>query len=190
MRSMTHTRPLTRIISWWLPLAVLFTLTSLMVCAALQLEMRQSANDPLVQMAEDAARALEGGKSASDVVPKMMVDMGKSLASYLIVYDDAGQPLVSSALLDASIPVPPPGVFGFTRTHGRDRITWQPQPGVRTAIVVQYVGGKQPGFVLAGRSLREIEERKAVLDNHLLVGWAASLVILFGVIAGLVLIEA
>jgi hypothetical protein len=38
-------------------------------------------------------------------------------------------------------------------------VTWQPRRGVRIASVVMRVQGSQPGFVLAGRNMREVESR-------------------------------
>ncbi len=58
------------------------------------------------------------------------------------------------------IPLPPPGVFAYTRTNRQNRVTWQPEPAVRIAAVIQHVAGAKPGFVLAGRSLREVEVRE------------------------------
>ncbi len=42
---------------------------------------------------------------------------------------------------------------------GEDRITWQPEPGIRSAVVVVHYTGATPGYVMAGRSLREVEWR-------------------------------
>jgi hypothetical protein len=58
----------------------------------------------------------------------------------------------------------------YVRTHGQDRVTWQPEPGVRIAAVVVRYQGAQPGFVLAGRSLREVEVRE---DNAELIAGVA-----------------
>ncbi len=38
-------------------------------------------------------------------------------------------------------------------------MTWQPERRVRIATVVVRYEGRESGFVLAGRSLREVEER-------------------------------
>ncbi len=38
-------------------------------------------------------------------------------------------------------------------------------PGVRNAVVVVRYGGEHPGFVLAGRSLREVEQRVSVMGT-------------------------
>jgi hypothetical protein len=67
------------------------------------------------------------------------------------------------------------GVFDYTRAHGQDRITWQPRSGVRSAAIVARYGGAHPGFVLAGRSLREVEAREDRLTLMVGIAWAATL---------------
>lgn len=41
----------------------------------------------------------------------------------LVVYDDAGRPIASSARLDGSTPRPPKGVFDFGRANREERVT-------------------------------------------------------------------
>ena len=164
------------ILKSWLPLAIVLTLVYGLVCAAVQQNYRQSGNDPQIQMAEDFATTLSGGQSVDSLgKPPSLVDAAKSLSSFLIIFDDGGKPLVSSVQLDGVTPVPPAGVFDYVRKHGQDRVTWQPKRGVRIAAVVTRYTGDKPGFVLAGRSLREIEKRAS---NILLItgfAWAVSL---------------
>ena len=167
------------IIAFWLPLALLMTLVSLMVYGAVQQDLRQSANDPQIQMAEDAARALASGTSPATLVEVEGVDIATSLAPYLIIFDDKGQPIAASARLDGQTPALPNGVFDFVRQQGEDRITWQPQPGVRSATVIVPYYGSNAGFVLAGRSLREVEKREDQLTTNLALGWIVSLIALF-----------
>src|SRR5258708_5293251 len=56
-------------------------------------------------------------------------------------------------------------VCSITSASMEKRVSWQPilgiTRGVRIAAVVERVGGAHPGFVLAGRSLREVEVREA-----------------------------
>jgi len=90
--------------------------------------------------------------------------------------------------LNGRVPVPPPGVFAATRNVPEQRLTWQPTPGVRSAIVIRHYGGSSPGFVLAGRSLREVEQRIARLIGIVTIMWAGALAFLlvyFGIAAGL-----
>jgi hypothetical protein len=97
----------------------------------------------------------------------------------MIVYDDAGNVLASSVVLHGVTPDLPAGVLDYTRAYGEDRVTWQPEEGVRIAAVVVRYEGTQSGFVLAGRSLREVEVREAQTQQMaglaLVVTLAASL---------------
>ena len=61
--------------------------------------LRMSANDPQIQMAEDATQRLNSGEDPAHVVPDRKVDMAASLAPFVTVYDDAGRPVASSANL-------------------------------------------------------------------------------------------
>ena len=68
-----------------------------------------------------------------------------------------------------------------SRQHGEERLSWQPRRGVRIAAVVQRVGGAHPGFVLAGRSLREVEDREEQVLQMAGATWIGMLgVILIG----------
>ena len=95
----------------------------------------------------------------------------------MIVFDANGTPIASSALLDGQTPSIPPGIFDSVRKNGEDRITWQPQDGVRSAVVVTQFKGTSTGFVLAGRSLREVEKREDSLLQLLNIGWIGMLIL-------------
>ena len=166
---------LKNIVRYWLPLSVVITLLSGLVYGAGQQVLRWDANDPQIQMAEDAASALTNGRPLQSVVPAASVDIASSLAPYLVVFDDAGKPIASSGLLHGQSPALPSGIFDYVRQHGEDRITWQPEPGVRSATVITRVSGSRPGFVLAGRSLREVEQRESQLELIVGLGWLGTL---------------
>ena len=70
----------------------------------------------------------------------------------------------------------PQGVLDRARQTGEERVTWQPEPGVRMATVLVRASGTPTRFVLAGRSLRETESRISQLGRLLVVGWLAILV--------------
>ena len=162
-------RALGRTLLYWLPLAFALTVVCALVHLAVQQAHRTSANDPQVQLAEDAAAALAGGAAPRAVTGPPAVQIGASLAPFVLVYDGTGRPLAGSGVLDGQIPTPPPGVFDEARReNGQDRFTWQPRRGVRIAAVVAPVGGGQSDFVLAGRSLREVEKREAALGAWLI----------------------
>ena len=162
-------------LKYWLPAAVAATVLALLVAGAVQQNIRQGANDPQIQMAEDTATSLAGGRQPAAAATGK-VDMARSLAPYTMVFDDAGRLLASGVELDGQTPEVPPGVFTYVRQHGEDRFTWQPQPGVRHAAVVVHYGGAHAGFVLAGRSMREVEKREDQLTMEVVLAWLAALV--------------
>jgi hypothetical protein len=66
-------------LKYWLPAAVAATVLAVLVAGAVQQNIRQAANDPQIQMAEDAATSLAGGlQPAAAATGK--VDMARSLA--------------------------------------------------------------------------------------------------------------
>jgi hypothetical protein len=166
---------LPRAFLYWLPLALCTTVLAGLVYVAVQQSFRQGANDPQIQIVEDAAAQLEAGQQPGTVVGSSTVDMAHSLATYLIVYDEAGHVLASSVQLNGNVPSIPPGVLTAARQSGENRLTWQPQEGVRSAAVVTYFEGSHPGFVLAGRSLREVENRVYQLTQIVGLAWVVAL---------------
>lgn len=144
----------------WLPLAAVSTALSILVYLAVQQVQRSDANDPQIQLAEDAVHTLERGAALASVIPAGKVEMEFSLAPFVIAYDPAGRAVAGSGALRGRLPAPPAGVFDFVRAHGEERVTWQPERGVRIASVVRRAEAPDIGFVLAGRSLREVERRE------------------------------
>ena len=154
----------------WLPLAVGLTGLCILIYATGQQVYRQSLNDPQIQITQDTAARIAEGTSVTGIVPKDSIDIAASLSTFVVVYDASGKPIASSGLLDGKIPVPPPGVFAYASSNSEDRLTLEPQTGVRIAAVVTAIhGGK--GFVLAGRNMRATEARIGDLGNMLFLGW-------------------
>jgi hypothetical protein len=156
----------------FLPVAVLATLTAGLVYGVAQQGLRSGANDPQLQMATDAARALDAGADPAAAVGAGHVDVATSLAPFLVVYDAGGDVLASSGVLDGADPVPPAGVLEHAAADAPNVVTWQPRTGVRVATVTARWAG---GTVMAGRSLREVERRE---DQALLLvtaGWLVTL---------------
>ncbi len=168
---------------YWLGTAIIITSLIFFISVVVQQVIRQSANDPQVQMAEDTAAKLASGQSAQDIVPKENVNIASSLATYMIIFDDNGNPIASSAQLNGQTPTIPSGVFNSVRKNGEDRITWQPQDGVRSAVVVTQFKGANSGFVLAGRSLRETEKQEDNIMNIFIFGWLFTLLLTLPIVA-------
>ncbi|HEX7495673.1 MAG TPA: hypothetical protein VF349_03475 [Candidatus Limnocylindrales bacterium] len=173
---------LRRTAAFFLPLAVLATATCGLAYAEAQQALRSGANDPQVQLAEDAGARLDSGASPSTVVDtSSAVDLAHSLAPFVIVFGAQGQVLASNASLDGGQPAPPNGVLEAARPGSPNAVTWQPRDGLRFATVTVAWKG---GTVLAGRSLRVVEEREA---NAELIAGAAWLAMLAALAAASVL---
>src|SRR5665811_516764 len=68
------------IVRSWLPLAVAITLLSGLIYGAVQQVLRQDANDPQIQMAQDTAAALTAGAAPESLASATPVDIALSLA--------------------------------------------------------------------------------------------------------------
>jgi hypothetical protein len=144
----------------WLTLAVAIIGITGLIYVAIQQNYRQSLNDPQVQLAQDIANGLMSGKGPAEVVPQdYLFDAGKSLATFMAVYDASGKPLQATAFINNAPPKPPVGVFEYARKAGEHRVTWQPNANTRIALVIRYVPGDQEYFAVAGRNMREVESR-------------------------------
>lgn len=163
---------LRRVLAFFLPLAVLATLCCGLVYTAVQQDLRMGANDPQLQLAEDAAQALDAGAPPASLVGSPKVDVASSLAPFVAIFDTSGAVLATDGRLDGHDPVPPLGVLDAARADPPNKVTWQPREGVRIASVTVPWSG---GTVLAGRSLREVERQE---DDILLIAAAAWLVML------------
>lgn len=110
------------------------------------------------------AAKINVGQDPAKVIPTDNIEISKSVAPYLIVFDDNGKVLATNAKLNGQDPKIPQGVLDFTKANGQDRVSWQPAPDVRSAIIVtHFSNSKISGSVVAGRSLREPEKRVEML---------------------------
>jgi hypothetical protein len=163
---------LLKVLAAWIPFAVVVTALCALDYLTAQQNLRQGANDPQIQMAEDGAASLDAGASIESVVPKEQVESSKSLAPFLVVYDTSGKPVASSGVLDGQMPDYPVGAVEASKQSGENRVTWQPRDGVRIASVV--VPFKQ-GYVMAGRNMREVEARVSQTGALVAVAWVATM---------------
>jgi hypothetical protein len=184
-----------RTFALWLPFAVALTGAIGFAYAATQQNYRQSVNDPQIQMAEDAATTLAAEYVPAQVVPRgtTPIDIRKSLAPWITVYDANGTPLESDAVLDGAPPILPAGLFdtrtwqplkSFSAPTGSEtRVTWQPRTDVRQAVVlVSFAASHGIGYVAVGRSMRTVEERIAHLTETAAAAWGTSVLATFAII--------
>lgn len=160
----------------WLPIAIVTTALCALVYGVVQQSLRQGANDPQIQLAEDGAATLTNGQAIQAVVPTTTVNVARSLAPFVMVFDAQGQVVASSGDLHGQPPSLPFGVLDNAMENGENRVTWEPETGVRIAsVVVPYTVNGSTGYVLAGRSLREVEDRELQTELYAGAVWVAAL---------------
>jgi len=157
-------------------LAALSTLLSFGLAVIPQQVLRLGANDPQVEITGNLKSQFEHGLSPSPLASKDTVDMEESLSPFTMAFDEQGRLLASSGVLHGASPVLPAGVFDYVRQHGEERVTWQPERGVRIATVVRHLS--TGGFVLAGRNMREVEAREQLATTQAGLVWFGMLAII------------
>ena len=164
-----------------LPLAAAVTCIYGITFLAIQQYIRLSANELPMQYASDIKGRLESGVPISNAIKNIdSSDMQKSLSPFVIIYDNNGIVKNATTTLHGKCPAPPPGVFTIAKQDGENRRTWQPEPGVRNAIVVlPYSINGTEGYVIAGRSLREVEMREHFLFMQIALGLFFTMVATF-----------
>ena len=174
--------------NYFSPLRVVGSLTLAMVVvvifvyAAVQQSYRLGANDPQIQLAGDIAAEMSAGSLPQDAVDAhgTKVDPSTSLGIFATIVDSNGTVTASDMSLGGSAVVPPRGVLVASSVSHQNRVTWQPQDGTRIALVVQaYKHDNNSGYVLVGRSLKEVEVREE-MDFWMAVAAAGAVVLLGG----------
>jgi hypothetical protein len=161
-----------KIVLIWIPFAVCIVCLCALMYLLVQQDIRQSANDPQIQLAEDVSGALNSGYTPSALGISGSVDISKSLATYINIYNSKGQPIAGNGFLGKGLATLPSGVTSYVTHNGEDRFTYQPASGVRSAVVVAKYAN---GFVLAGRSIKEIEDRETLILHDTELGGIVTL---------------
>ena len=151
--------------------------------------LRRGADDQPGQIVARVRGEVAHGADAATVLsgPKQELSSPEWLAgksAFGAVYDADGKVVASDATLWGELPQPPQGIFGIIRDRGWDKVTWQPQRGVRVALTgLPLPGG---GYVLAGQSLIPGEARTAQFSTLMRWVWLAMLA---GCVVGMVLLR-
>ena len=172
------------VLKYWLAVTFVTGFACVVVYVAVQQVLRRLANRPQIQMAQYAALSFDCDRVPAELLGGDTIDIGRSVAPFLIAFNEDGMPVASNAVLDGVVPKPPRGVFRSCG-RGENRVTWQPRRGVRIASVIVHHRGEHPGFVLAGRSLRDSERRTDLIGIVLLVLWVATTMGSLAVIAAI-----
>lgn len=155
----------------WLTAAIVVTLIFGSAYGALQQLGRRSAN-----AAPAAAAAAQVQLIGSETLTAPRLELSPDSGVFVLVYGADDKPVSGSVTLHGSLPVLPAGVLQAARDSGSDAVTWQPEPGLRMAVVARPAAGK--AVVVAGQSLTPYEERDRLVLVFLAAGWLGSIVVL------------
>ena len=125
----------------------------------LPLKLVASASDQLAHGA-DPARFIGGHQR--EISSRDFLNSNQFI---VILFNQAGQPIISNSTLHGALPQPPVGIFRHASQHGLYKVTWQPSRGIRVALTVQPL--PNGNFIVAGQSLIPSETREAA-SNRLL----------------------
>ncbi|QQS23273.1 hypothetical protein IPM19_01770 [bacterium] len=168
-----------RVLAIFINLAILVTVIFATVYFSVQQSYRTNANDPQVEVVGQVEEVIKQDVPLDAIVSEAeQIDIAESLSLFVMIFDSNRQLIGSSATLDGQAPTPPENVFALAKEQGENRFTWEPKPGVQVAAVLKPVDDK--AFVLAGRSLKEINDREAALLKTCIIGWAISVLLLAG----------
>ncbi|KKP56005.1 MAG: hypothetical protein UR49_C0022G0010 [candidate division WS6 bacterium GW2011_GWF2_33_92] len=145
-----------KILRKWIPYVICLTMTAGTLFVVLQQSLRLEGDNPQTQMAEDIAYNLDNGLLISQYITHDNIDISRSLDTFVIIYGNDNNKISSNANIHGQEPMIPVGVLEYAKENGQNKVTWQPETGVRIATVVNKYNN---GTVLVGRSLREIEDR-------------------------------
>lgn len=175
----------------WILSAVIVTCLCGLIGVVVQQSFRQEANDPQIQIAKEMSAAFLNNQFTEETLKssfetfipsKIQVNVETSLSPWIQIYDASRENLYSSAMTsDAqSTPRVPKGVFERVDKQGEVRMTWQPKKGIRQAIVVTKFSGLRNGYIVAGRSLSEVESRIGSMFLLIGVGWFVVMLLIGG----------
>jgi hypothetical protein len=148
-----------------------------LIYVSVQQAYRSNANDPQVQVAYDIRNRVERGGSTGRLLWDS-IELENSLGLFAETFDANGRPIQSTGLLHGQYPQLPSGVLDFVRNRAEDRVTWQPEPAIRMAMVVIKANASPVAFIAVGRSLKETEVREAFLVRIVIICWVLCIAII------------
>lgn len=155
----------------WLAAAVVVTLVFGSLYVVFQLSGRRSAN--IAPAAAAAAQVQLLGSPPSPAAPRL--ELTPDSGVFVIVYGTDDKPETGTATLHGALPAVPPGVLETARASGADMVTWQPEPGLRMAVVARSSAGK---VVVAGQPLTPYEATDRIIMLYLGLGWLGCVLVL------------
>lgn len=176
-----HNESMSVNVKHWAILAVPITFILLTVYIVAHQLLRQTANDPLVQSAEDWAATIETNVNPNRLDLGNYIDPSLSYQNFGIVYDQDGK-IIATSVAAPSDMTQPDGVFDSVDAapNNEVRYTWQPATGDRYATVMKRANLQSKSYyVLAGRNLKLIEQHQSQAMWLIFFGWVATLAATF-----------
>lgn len=164
----------------WLAIMGSTTLILGAAYAMVQQSTRLAANDAPTVKAQSLQALLKQDSSPQGLVSDQKISPHTNYGIFTIITDSNGYVQASDLNINGKTPVPPKGVFEYTKTHGQDNITWQPVSGVRLAAHVESYTINQSkdhptGFIVTGQSLKPFEDRINTYTALAAAAWVAAL---------------
>ena len=163
-------KTLKSILIFWVIIIFLVTFTCLLTYIVAQQLTRLGANDLPVKLATETSIKLEKGQSPDNSITGETVDISKSLETFVMIFDKDKNLIATSAMMGNVEPVYPKGVLNYVDRIREERVTWQPETGLRFATVVIKTGDN---YTVAGRSLQEPERLIGIIGNLVFFAWLA-----------------
>ncbi|MFE5838814.1 hypothetical protein [Arthrobacter sp. NPDC056493] len=155
----------------WLTAAVVVTALFGSVYLVLQQVERRSANDAPAAAAAAQVQLIGAGTASAGPRLELTPDSGV----FILVYGADDRPESGTATLHKELPLIPAGVLEAARRTGYDAVTWQPEPGLRLAIIARPSDGR---VIVAGQSLAPYEDRDGFTLAVLALGWLGSVLVI------------
>lgn len=158
--------------------AAVITILAGLIYGAAQQTYRSTANDPQLQISRDISNKTGDKLTAGEIPVKDSVEISSSLAPFIIFYNEKGEPVKGTGVLDGRLPRLPGGTFDFAKKKAENVFTWQPRRGVRVAMVLRSLSSSPYSYVATGRSLYEVEKRERNLLWMCITGWLLCMAVL------------
>jgi hypothetical protein len=137
---------------------------------------RQQANDPQIEVTEQVAGIVRQGIPLNAIISNAeQIDLASSKALFVMIFDKERTLVGSSAQLNGAAPSVPSEVFDQANEKGEYRFDFEPTENLKFAGVMKKIDDS--AYVLAGRSLSEMEVRVATLKQPLWIGWVIAVLI-------------
>lgn len=172
---------LLRCVISFLPFAVCITLLSALIYFSSQQVIRLSANEMPSLSVDTALARISIGQQLGTILPNIPIELSKPFGFFFSAYNEQKVLTIAQTTVHGAPVSVPSGVLDYAKSHGKDRVTWQPETGIRLATVVVYEP-RTKTYLVAGRDLTDYEHRIQTLGLQILFGWGITMIATFGAV--------